>query len=169
MRGPVLRALGRRVKLAIGRAVLHLVDDARKMQAVQLVALSGEVLDGVERFQNYGLTAHPHEGAEVVLLSVGGIRQHSIAIAIDDRRYRVVGLAKGEVCLYTDEDEAWSPHRIILKRGRVVEIEGAELRLKASGEVAITSSSLTHNGTNVGDDHTHGGISSGPSRTGGPG
>ena len=102
----LLKPLRRLVALTVGRAVLNLVDDARKLQAVQVTALEREVLDDVERFQQYGFTAHPHPGAECVVLAVGGIRQHSIVIAVDDRRYRVVGLEQGEVCLYTDEDAA---------------------------------------------------------------
>jgi hypothetical protein len=34
--------------------------------------------------------------------------------------------------------------------------------------VEITSAALTHNGTNVGDTHVHGGVESGPSNTTGP-
>ena len=162
-------SLRRRVLLTVGRAVLQLVDDTRKLQSVQVVALDSEVLDEVERFQEYGYTSHPHPQAECVVLAVGGMRQHPLIVAIDDRRYRVTDLKAGEVCLYTDEDESGSPHRITLKRGRVVEIEGAEIRLVASGSVKVESGSLTHNGTNVGDDHTHGGIRSGPGRTTGPG
>ena len=36
------------------------------------------------------------------------------------------------------------------------------------GPVTITGSSLTHNGKNVGDDHTHVGVTSGPADTGVP-
>lgn len=38
-----------------------------------------------------------------------------------------------------------------------------------NGNTAINGGSLTHNGTNVGDDHTHGGVASGLARTSGPG
>lgn len=118
----VIERLQRRVNVMIGRAVLTAIDDARRIQEVQLVALKGEVLDPVERFQEYGFSSHPIPGATAVLLSLGGERQHAIAVAVDDRRHRPTGLAAGEVCLYTDEDTPTSPARIIFKRGRRLEL-----------------------------------------------
>ena len=161
--------LRRRVVLAIGRAVLTLVDDERKLQVVQVQGLAAETLDGVERIQQYGMSSHPHPGAECILLAVGGIRQHPLVVAVDDRRYRVTGLGVGEVCLYTGEDTAANPHRVILRQGRIVEILGDDIRIISTGPVSVTSAALTHNGTNVGDSHTHGAVASGPSRTAGPG
>ena len=46
-----LEKLGRQIKLVAGRAILALINDAAKAQSVQIEALPGEVLDGVERFQ----------------------------------------------------------------------------------------------------------------------
>lgn len=119
-----------RVMLGIGRAVLNLVSDALRLQEVQISLLEGEVRDGVERVQQYGLTAHPHPGAECVAVFIGGNRDHGLVIAIDDRRHRVRELAEGEVCLYTDED-ADGGHRIILRRDRKIEILAAELTITA--------------------------------------
>ena len=43
-----------------------------------------------------------------------------------------------------------------------------DLNITASGAVAITSATLTHNGTNVGTTHVHGGVKTGGSNTTGP-
>ena len=94
------RELRRRVMLMIGRAVLTVVNDSTGLQTVQVEALRGEVIDGAERMQLYGITSHPLKGADVLVLSVGGVRQHPVVL-IDDRRHRVKGLAEGEVCIYT--------------------------------------------------------------------
>ena len=110
------------VKLMIGRAVLHVLDDDRKLQAVQVQALAGEVLDNVERFQQYGFSGSPHPGAECVLLSLGGMRQHPIVVAIDDRRFRPSGLSAGEVVIYTSQDPE-EAHRIWLKNGHTIRID----------------------------------------------
>ena len=59
----VFRVAGR-VRLAIGRAVLGLVNDAAKLQAVQVMVRSGEVRDRAEHFQHYGFTSVPLPGAE---------------------------------------------------------------------------------------------------------
>lgn len=97
-----LAPLKRRILLMIGRAVVGLVNDDLKLQALQISLLDGEVRNDVERFQNYGLTSHPHPGAEGIAASVLGSRDHCVVIAIDDRRYRLKALAQGEVALYDD-------------------------------------------------------------------
>ena len=106
----------------VGRAVLTVINEATKIQSVQIHALAGEILDNVERFQNYGFSGHPHPGAEAVLVSLGGMRQHPIVVAIDDRRYRPTDLAEGEVVIYTSQNIA-EAHRITLKNGHVVRID----------------------------------------------
>ena len=115
------RELRRRVMLMIGRAVLTVVNDATPLQTVQVEGLPGEIIDGAERFQIYGLTSHPLKGADALVLAVGGVRQHPV-ILIDDRRHRVKELEEGEVCIYTHEDEDGNPHRILLKEGREIEL-----------------------------------------------
>lgn len=98
----MLGPLQRRVSLMVSRAVVTLVNDALKMQGLQVNLLADVTRDGVERFQNYGFTSNPHPGAEAIVVSVGGNQDHGIAIVVDDRRYRLVGLAEGEVALYDD-------------------------------------------------------------------
>jgi phage baseplate assembly protein V len=116
-----------RVRLSIARGVLNLVDDARKLQEAQVTLLADEVRDKVERFQDYGFTSVPLAGAEVIVVSVGGNRNHAVAIAIDDRRYRKKDLQPGEVAIYTDEGDS-----IVLKRGRKIEVlAGTELQVTA--------------------------------------
>lgn len=127
----LLAPLRRRLSLIVTRAVLTLVDDARLLQEVQVKLLADEVMDGVERFQEYGFTSVPHAGAEGVALSVGGHRSNTVVIAVDDRRYRLKGLQNGEVALYTDEDQAEHGHRIVLRRGGVIEAHCAHLKLHA--------------------------------------
>ena len=132
--------LRRRVLLMIGRAVVRVVDDSLKLQAVQVEGLSGEVLDGIERWQQYGFTSVPHPGAEAIIAALGGQRQHSVVLAVEDRRYRVMGLEQGEVCIYTDEDgnDPTMAHRITLARDRVIKLEaaGVSMELDGDGEAA---------------------------------
>ena len=130
------RELRRRVYLMVGRAVLTVVNDSTGLQTVQVEALRGEVIDGAERMQLYGITSHPLRGADVLVLSVGGVRQHPVVL-IDDRRHRVKELEEGEVCIYTDKDESGNMHRIILKKDRSVEVHGADVTVHASGAVEV--------------------------------
>ena len=64
--------------------------------------LNGEAKSELEHFEAYGITSHPLKGAEGVTLFFSGDRSHGVAILIGDRRYRLTGLAPGEVALYDD-------------------------------------------------------------------
>ncbi|WP_046080447.1 phage baseplate assembly protein V [Halomonas sp. HG01] len=96
--------LWRRIRLLVSRGVLKLVDDSLKLQGVQVTLLGGEPAQA-ERFQQYGITSHPHPGAEAVVAAVGGARAHLVALAVDDRRYRLKGLARGEMAIYDDQGQ----------------------------------------------------------------
>lgn len=90
----------------------------------------GESFCSRELFQHYGFTSSPPAGAEVILLREGN---HIIAIAEDDRRYRIA-VGGGEVAIYSDEGD-----KVHLKRGRVIEIETETLLIKAATKVRIES------------------------------
>lgn len=126
MLGPIKR----RVQLILSRGLGHLVNSAAQQQELQIELLSGEVLDGVEHFEPYGYTSNPHPGFEPIAGSLGGKRSHTVCIVAADRRYRLKGLAAGEVALYTDEGDT-----LVLRRGRVVEITTQTLLVKAGTKV----------------------------------
>lgn len=111
--------LARRIRALVTRALVTLVDDSTALQVLQLRGVDGEVLAGVARIQNFGRSSCPPAGAEGVFVLVGGARTHAVAIAVDDPRYRPRDLEPGEQVLYTPQ--------------------GSEIRMKASGEIAITT------------------------------
>jgi phage baseplate assembly protein V len=109
----LMSTLRSRVNGMIGRAIINIVDDATKMQTVQIQTLGNETTDGVERYQNYGLTSSPKapdangQGPEAIVLAVGGDRSLEVVIVVADRRFRFrggagTGLEEGEVALYDD-------------------------------------------------------------------
>lgn len=59
---------------------------------------SDESIDNREYLQHYGFTSRPKAGAEIIIIREGG---HFVAIASDDRRYRLA-LEEGEAALYDD-------------------------------------------------------------------
>lgn len=127
-----LQPINRKLRQIASRAVIKLENDGLKLQELQIVGLSGETLDGVERFQEYGFTSHPKSGAEAISLSIGGNRSHTVIVAVDDRRYRLKGLESGEVALYDDLGQ-----KIVLKRDRI-EVE--------SPKVVVTSDDISLGG-----------------------
>ena len=98
----ILRRLKQRLDNMILRGVVKAVNSAAKMQSVQIVVLKDDPADSVEQPEMYGFTAHPKPGAEAFVVHVGGFREHGLVLAVADRRYRLTGLAEGEVALYDD-------------------------------------------------------------------
>lgn len=185
----LMTPLARRVRLMIGRSIIHLIDDTKNLQSLQCEILRDDVVDEVERFQEYGFTSHPKPGAEAIVACVGGSRAHAIVIAVDDRRFRLKSLAEGEVALYTDEGDY-----VLLKRGRNIEVLAgtkakvtapevelvaiAKVRLTTplteiqgnvtvNGNVTVTGGNITADGIGL-KTHTHGGVQPGSGSTGGP-
>jgi phage baseplate assembly protein V len=141
--------MSRRLGLTVSRAVLKLVNDASKLQGVQIALLDGEARATVERFQQYGFTGVPFPEAEALALAVGGSRSHMVVVAVDDRRYRMKGLQAGEVALYTDEGDY-----VLLKRGRIVEVKaGTKLRVDAP-DAEFTGNVSVAGNLHVGGDTT---------------
>ncbi len=148
-----------RISLMLGRAVLSLISDAEARQYVQFEALKGEVKDRVERVQQYGFTSVPHPGAQVVFVAMGGNRDHLLAISVDDPRHRLFGLEIGEAAMFTDEGD-----KIVLKRGRTIEITTKNLVVKASEKVLFETPVLECTGE-IKDRSTSGGQTMSEMRT----
>lgn len=134
-------ALKQRLSLMVARASLNSTNDGGQMQTAQIGVLEDEVRDDAERFQNYGFTSHPLAGAEAAVVFPNGDRAHGMILAVDDRRYRLKSLAPGEVAIYTDEGD-----KVVLKRGRVVEITTETLRVNAATKVELNAPTIEMNG-----------------------
>lgn len=153
-----------RIRMMVSRAIVALVDDARGLQEMQIELLDGERQDKVERFSHYGLASHPHPEAEALVVSVGGLRSHSIVIAVEDRRYRLKGLQGGEVALYDDQDQI-----IHLKRDGIAISSPFKLDVDAP-EVTVTADTVHLGGAGgaavarIGDSVAGGVITSGSAK-----
>lgn len=121
-----MRELKNAVRNMLSRGVIHLVNSAAKCQLVQIEMLGGELKDDVEHLEQYGFTSCPHDGAEAMAVFPDGDKSHGLVLVVGDRRYRLRGLEKGEVALYSDEGD-----RIVLRRGRRIEIKTLTLEVEA--------------------------------------
>lgn len=133
----MLRPIAGRVQMMIGRAVIAAIADDQQAQALQIELMADEVQDGVERFQGYGFTSHPHPGAEAVVAFVGGTRSHGIVVQVEDRRYRMKALAEGEVALFDDLGQV-----VHLKRDRIAIASPMKVTIDAP-EIAATGETVT--------------------------
>ena len=160
----LISPMRRRIAMAIGRAVLRAVDDTGGLQRLQLSLYAEETRDQVDRVQPFGLTSVPLPGAEVVVVSIGGGRDHPVAIVIDDRRFRPTGLAAGEVCVYS----ARAGQRVTLLADGTVLVQGGKLRVECDVEVmgSITATGEITAGTIALRTHRHGGVEPGGATSG---
>jgi len=138
------------------RAVLVRLDATATLPPAQVTGLAGEQL-AVELMQHYGVASAPLQGAEVIVLPVGGQSSHGVVIASIDGRYRIA-LQPGEVAIHTDEGD-----HIHLKRGRVIELVTETLTITATSKVRIDSPTveMTGDATAQGDVSADGDVSDG--------
>jgi len=103
-------------------------------------ASSIEVLEGLERMMDYGLSSRPLPGAEGLIVSVAGSRGNGVVLALGDRRYRMA-LEEGEVALHDDLGQVVHLTRegIRIASSLRVEIEAPEISLSAGTEMTLAS------------------------------
>ncbi len=131
----LLGPTSRRIKLMITRGVVSLVDSNAAMQMLQ-VKVMGVPFDA-EHWEPYGFTAKPKPGAEALVGAVNGRTGHLVAFSVADRRFRLKGLADGEVALFDDLDN-------MVKLGRdAIEITGTMAVHVTAPEVTVTSDNIT--------------------------
>lgn len=135
--------LRRQLADLVTRAVVSRVTEGKGMQLLQ-VKLLEEAHDGAEHFQPYGFTAVPLAGAEAVMLSAGGFRNHLLIVAVSDRRYRKKDLQPGESALYNNAGAYWW-----LKTGDVIEgnkpidlVDGAVVKVAGTQVVGAQGSAV---------------------------
>lgn len=136
--------LTKRIKLVVGRCVLDSIKDTTGLQNVKIVLMADEVLDKIERVQEYGFTSYPLSGAEGVAVFTGGNRDNGVVIATDDRRYRPKDLAEGDTCIYN----AYGT-RIVLKNsdGSIEVITDSEVSVNAPTVNILSDEVNLGNGT----------------------
>lgn len=93
--------LRNRLANVVSRMVVDAVNDAAQRQGLRVLGRADEVLDEVEHFQPGGLSHVALPGADGVLLCVGGVRAHPVAMGVANTEARPVGLQPGETALYT--------------------------------------------------------------------
>ena len=120
-----LAPLQRKVLLMLSRGIVARVDDTGGIKRFQGKVIAGEVLDDIEVFQEYGFSSRPPRGSEFIMASVGGNREHAVAIATMNRNLRVKNLKEGETVIF-DKDGNY----VYLK-------ENGNIEVKASTKVKV--------------------------------
>jgi phage gp45-like len=95
----LLRPIKQRLSGLVVKGVLYAAGDVFTQVEVQ----EGDVKDSVQRMAGYGFSSRPLDGAEALVLNVGGVNS-PIIVQTDDRRYKL-DLSKGEVAIHDDQGQ----------------------------------------------------------------
>jgi phage gp45-like len=138
------------------------VTNSEPTQRLKQSCLAFEDIPDIERFEEYGITSYPLEGAETFSNFLSGNREQGIVICVHDSRYRPTDLASGDVCIYTYKDKSVK-HRIHLKASDgSISIYG---NTTLTGNITVTGDVSDSSGTaqtmaamrSKYNAHTHGG------------
>lgn len=147
-----LTDLRNRIWAMIARGCLSAADGTRPMRVIQAKLFAGEVREDVEHFEPYGFTSEPHVDSEPLVLSLSGNRDHSIAVCIADRRYRLRGLKTGEVALYDDLGQKVHLTRDgidVYTPGHLHAVVKKDADITVGGSVTLKASAVTIDSANV--------------------
>lgn len=103
------------------RSVIDKIDDSKLMQEMSGNFMKNETRNAVEAPQNYGFTSVVFDatkdangkitdGAEVIMNFIGGNRSFPIAGPMDDRRHRLLELAKGDTAMFRGKGDKQQFH-----------------------------------------------------------
>ncbi len=140
-----LEALRTRVVGMVARVVVRSANDGPRLQTVRVDGIGRETWQAAERFQNYGLSSVPVDGAEAVVVFPMGNRDHPCVVAVDDRAARPVGLAAGDVVLYSRGGARVhlraSDGRIRVESPAAVEVDADTVMVEGATSVELKSGS----------------------------
>jgi len=160
------RRIERSITNLLARAVVTGLNAASKCQMLQVELMPGEPKENMEHLEPYGFTSAPQTGAEGFALFPDGDRSHGVILMVSDRRYRIKGLAAGEVSLYDDQGQSVTITRagiVIDGAGKIITFKNAtkarfEMAIESTGDIkdncdnsgkTMAQTRMTYNG------HTH--------------
>lgn len=164
----LLRRLRARVDGMIGRAVIARVNEAMKVQRLQITIRDDpDTHDDVEHFQPYGFSAVPPEGSEVLVCSLGGDRSHLVGVCAQHPEKRPKDGAPGSVGLYTELE--WrvyiDPATGIVHLGAKAGAEFVALAAKTDARISALQAKVDAHITKY-NAHVHPGVTAGGASTG---
>lgn len=105
-----------------------------RVQRADAEALAGEAVQDMELMQQFGFTSAPPDGAQLILIPLGGRTSAAVVVATEHGAYRLQLNAQGEAALYNQ----WGDY-VWLR-------EGGEVEVVASTKVTITAPLVTMSG-----------------------
>lgn len=139
------RPLVDRIARLLRYGKLTKLNSEKALQQAQIKSLDGQLLDAVEVFEPYGFTSAAKADAEALVAQVGGQRGNEVVICIADRRYRLAGLAAGEVALFDDLGNKVHLTRsgIVVEAVEQVQVVAPKVDVAAAESVTVTTATVT--------------------------
>ena len=135
-----IKTIDKRIKQAFNtvrqgfRGKVARVQAGGGVQKIQVEGLDGETVQDLEHAENFGFTSNPPAGSDCVVVPLGGKTSHGIIVTTTNGAYSITGLSDGETAVYNADGA-----KMVLKKGRVIEIDCDKLNIKAPSGVNITS------------------------------
>ena len=120
------------VRTMLRRARLLSLDDSGSQQLLDLSALKGDRPRKVPRVMNFGFSSSPPEGADFLLLALGGGSSRAMAIGGEHQQYRPKGIPAGSTILYDAYGSA-----ISLVEANIRIVHATEIRMEAPAIVLV--------------------------------
>lgn len=160
----------------LAKAVTRKIIDTLGRQTAQVEVTKGELIDDMERMQDYGFTSNPPiSGTDAIVAFLGGSREQGVIIRMENRSFRLKGLEAGEVAMFDDLGNVFKLGRnsvdlVAITKATVtapiieatastsakVQVGAASMTITPT-TIALVSVNLTHNGKNIGATHYHAG------------
>lgn len=105
----------------------------------------------------------PSIGQNMTMIAPGGIWDQAVAIGMSASTANPSPSGAGDRAVIT----LGAATITLAGDSLVIAVGGASVTISGAG-LAVTGGQVTHNGTNIGDDHVHGGVAPGPADTIGP-
>lgn len=124
------------------RAVLRSIGLTTKVQRISAEGLSGETLEKLEHFQQFGFTSAPPGGTELIVLPLGGRTSASVIVATEHGATRFVLDNQGESCVYNqwgDFAHFKKDRSIHVKAEEKVFVETKVFRVEATTRIELVS------------------------------
>lgn len=133
-----IKTIDKRIKQAFNtvrqgfRGKVARVQAGGGVQKIQVEGLDGETVQDLEHAENFGFTSNPPAGSDCVVVPLGGKTSHGIIVTTTNGAYRITGLSDGETAVYNADGA-----KMVLKKGRIIEIDCEMLNIKAPSGVNI--------------------------------
>lgn len=138
----LLEPLRRQIALVATKAVIKAIKDSGGLQQLQATMLADDVADeSTEHMQPGGLSHVPLAGAEGVFLTVAGVRDDGVLIAVSNRANRPKNSAAGETVVYNAGDRQSTIR--LMQDGSIVARSGGSnqstITMDADGNITVSS------------------------------